>query len=69
MVVKLTFGNFKGGVGKTTSACMTALLLQERGYDVLYVDFDPQADSTQFLADAFQYQLTNDYVRLSYKRI
>lgn len=64
MVVKLTFGNFKGGVGKTTSACMTALLLQERGYDVLFIDFDPQADSTQFLTDAFHYQLADDYVSL-----
>ena len=30
MVTKMTFGNFKGGVVKTTSACMTAILLQEK---------------------------------------
>lgn len=61
MAKKLTFGNFKGGVGKTTSACMTAILLQERGFRVLLVDFDPQADTTQFMVDAFRYELAADY--------
>ena len=40
----------KGGVAKTTSAVITAEILQQRGYDVLLVDFDPQRNLTHGLA-------------------
>lgn len=46
----ITFLNQKGGVGKTTSAVMTAGDLANRGYSVLLVDTDPQANATDFVA-------------------
>lgn len=61
MTTKITFGNFKGGVGKTTSSCMVSLLLKEKGYRVLLVDLDPQADSTEFLINTYQYPIPDDY--------
>ncbi|MFD0943826.1 ParA family protein [Savagea faecisuis] len=64
MATVITFGNFKGGVGKTTSACMTSILLAEKGYKTLHVDFDPQADSTEFLANVHDYELKEDYISL-----
>lgn len=61
LAIKITFGNFKGGVGKTTSSCMMSVLLRDRGYKVLHVDLDPQADSTEFLANTFRIKLSPDY--------
>ncbi|MBO1123737.1 MAG: ParA family protein [Enterococcus casseliflavus] len=49
MTKVLTTGNFKGGVGKTTNAVMTAYTLSNRGYKTLVVDFDPQANATELL--------------------
>ncbi len=42
----LSFLNFKGGSGKTTSAVHTAQRLALKGYRVLVVDIDPQASLT-----------------------
>ncbi|PTX53843.1 chromosome partitioning protein [Litoreibacter ponti] len=42
----LSFLNFKGGSGKTTSAVHTAHRLALKGYRVLCVDIDPQASLT-----------------------
>lgn len=42
----VTFGNFKGGTGKTTNSTMIAYLLAEKGYKVLLSDQDPQANAT-----------------------
>lgn len=42
----LSFLNFKGGSGKTTSAIHTAQRLALKGYRVLTVDIDPQASLT-----------------------
>lgn len=42
----LSFLNFKGGSGKTTSAIHTAQRLAMKGYRVLAVDIDPQASLT-----------------------
>ncbi|MCK0122219.1 plasmid partitioning protein RepA [Loktanella sp. F6476L] len=42
----LSFLNFKGGSGKTTSAVHTSQWLALRGYKVLVVDIDPQASLT-----------------------
>ena len=42
----LSFLNFKGGSGKTTSTVHTAQRLALKGYRVLAVDIDPQASLT-----------------------
>ena len=46
MMYKITFGNEKGGVGKTTLATHAAAGLAVRGYRVLLVDTDPQGHAT-----------------------
>lgn len=50
MTKTISFNIQKGGVAKTTSAVITAEILQQRGYDVLLVDFDPQRNLTHGLA-------------------
>lgn len=50
MTKTISFNIQKGGVAKTTSALITAEILQQRGYDVLLVDFDPQRNLTHGLA-------------------
>ncbi|SDC61169.1 Cellulose biosynthesis protein BcsQ [Pelagirhabdus alkalitolerans] len=42
----VTFGNFKGGTGKTTNSTMMAYSLAKMGYKVLLSDQDPQANAT-----------------------
>ena len=42
----VTFGNFKGGTGKTTNSTMIAYALSDLGYKVLLSDQDPQANAT-----------------------
>ena len=50
--VRLAVTNFKGGVGKTTTAATVAQYLALQGYRVLCVDADPQASLTaQFFVD------------------
>ena len=43
----VALANWKGGVGKTTSAASLGLALSERGHRVLLVDLDPQANLTE----------------------
>lgn len=45
----ITFGNFKGGVGKTTNAVQVAYELSKRGLNTLLMDLDPQANATNIL--------------------
>lgn len=42
----ITFGNFKGGTGKTTNATLTGLALERLHKKTLLIDFDPQANAT-----------------------
>lgn len=45
----ITFGTLKGGTGKSTTVFSTSGILAERGYRVLIVDVDPQANITSNL--------------------
>lgn len=42
----ITFGNFKGGTGKTSNSTMSGLELARRGVKTLLIDLDPQANAT-----------------------
>lgn len=55
----ITFSNFKGGVGKTTTATqLFAYILSEKhGKKVLAVDTDPQSNLTETLALTFSVDL------------
>lgn len=46
MTKVITITNQKGGTGKTSTALFTAYGLASRGYDVLLVDLDAQADAS-----------------------
>lgn len=45
----ITIANRKGGVGKTTTAINIGAVLQDKGYNVLFVDLDKQADTSKNL--------------------
>ncbi|MGM0183380.1 hypothetical protein IGK74_002345 [Enterococcus sp. AZ150] len=49
MTKVISFGNFKGGTGKTTNSTMVAYELSNMGYKVLLGDLDPQANATDLL--------------------
>lgn len=42
----ITFGNFKGGTGKTTNSAMIGNELANQGFKTLLVDLDPQSNAT-----------------------
>src|SRR5699024_12539735 len=50
----------KGGVGKTSAACATAISLADQGKKVLLVSTDPASN----LQDVFEMELTNDPVSI-----
>ncbi|MGK0607127.1 ParA family protein [Enterococcus gilvus] len=52
----VTFGNFKGGTGKTTNSSMIGYLLAKKGYKVLLADLDPQANATSLFMATKQRQ-------------
>lgn len=47
MSVKILFGNYKGGVGKTTSVFNLAYCFAKKGKRVLLIDLDPQCSLTE----------------------
>ncbi|WP_265460281.1 ParA family protein [Enterococcus sp. HY326] len=62
MAKKIVFGNFKGGVGKTTNSVMVAYELAKKGFKVLVCDLDPQANSTQLLIRTYGLQNNQELV-------
>lgn len=56
MTKVITFGNFKGGTGKTTNSAMIGYLLAKKGYKVLLADLDPQANATSLYMTTAQRQ-------------
>lgn len=46
MTTTITFGNFKGGTGKTTNSAMCGIEFARRGKKTLLIDLDPQANAT-----------------------
>jgi cellulose biosynthesis protein BcsQ len=57
----ITYGNFKGGTGKTTNSAMMAYMLSKLGYKTLLADLDPQANATSLYLRTKQ-RITNDVV-------
>ncbi|MHC5250553.1 ParA superfamily DNA segregation protein PrgP [Enterococcus sp. LJL90] len=54
MAKTIIFGQQKGGVGKTTDTCMTALVAAlVKMHKVLVIDIDLQANATVFLSKSF----------------
>ena len=51
----ITFMNQKGGVAKTTSSVTMAYCLEERGYSVLFIDLDSQANASKLLLSTQKY--------------
>ena len=43
-------GNYKGGVGKTTTVASLSAALSKKGYKILAVDLDPQSNLTYSLS-------------------
>lgn len=64
MTKVITFGNFKGGVGKTTATAMFAYLLANQNKKTLAIDFDPQANMTNFLFKSSDVTLDKGYTSL-----
>ena len=44
----IAISNYKGGVGKTTSAVNLASIYADAGRRVLLIDLDPQASATDY---------------------
>lgn len=51
MTYRIGFMNQKGGVGKSSISIQTAHILAGKGYRVLFVDFDPQGNSSSRFYD------------------
>ena len=45
----MSFANFKGGVGKTSTTALVGYNLAKLGHKVLIIDFDAQANMTSLL--------------------
>lgn len=55
----ITFGNYKGGVGKTTATLLFTYLLSKE-YKVLVIDTDPQANLTESIIRTYNVEIDSD---------
>lgn len=62
MTQVLSFANFKGGVGKTSTTALTAYNLAKLGKRVLVVDFDAQANITSLLVKTKNSGVSDDTI-------
>lgn len=62
MGTTISIGVQKGGVGKSSTTCITSFLLAEKGYKVLAVDFDSQGNTTQILSQRDIYSFEENTV-------
>lgn len=53
MTTTITVGNFKGGVGKTTTCVMFSYLLNQKNIKTLLIDFDPQGNASEIIHKTF----------------
>ena len=59
-LTKFLFFTGKGGVGKTSVACSTAVTLADKGFKVLLISTDPASN----LQDVFEMELTNTETKI-----
>lgn len=64
MAIKITLGNSKGGVGKTTITSLLGYHLAKEGHKVLIVDFDPQSNTTTLFENTFYERERTDFFTL-----
>jgi len=60
----LSFLNFKGGVGKTSTTALTGYNLAKLGYKVLTIDFDPQANLTSLFLKTESIKTNDDIITI-----
>ncbi len=56
--VKFVFFSGKGGVGKSTMSCATAVLLANAGYNTLLVTTDPAPNLSDIFGQTIGHQVT-----------
>lgn len=61
----LSFLNFKGGVGKTSTSSLTSYELAKQGYKVLVIDFDPQANLTSLFLKTKSNNSDNEVITIN----
>ncbi|MBS4462201.1 AAA family ATPase [Aerococcaceae bacterium zg-B36] len=62
MATIITFGNFKGGTGKTTNSTMVSYTLSKLGKKTLFIDLDPQGNGTSLFLKTMQKRLTEPVI-------
>ncbi|PKE51945.1 ParA family protein [Macrococcoides caseolyticum] len=66
----ISINNFKGGVSKTSTACLLSYVLSKnKNKKVLLVDFDPQADATELMLKTFKPEILEEFNELENRSI